>query len=301
MKRLAGLMLIAISLVLSVGDYGATVPQVQTLAVNGTNLAYIEQGQGPPLVLVHGALIDYRYWAAQVEQFSAAHRVIAVSLRHHYPNAATGDQSDYSPRVHAADVAALIRTLAVGSVHLVGHSYGGFVALLLAREHPGLVRSLVLEEPAFLSGLITTAQDKAEAQPVLDAMDTSFKETVAQLEAGNREGAIRTFLEVVIGPGTYERLPEAARGELMDNVHTLKKTLTLAPEPFTCAEAGQLGVPTLLVDGDVSPRVFPLWMNGLQPCLRTVERVTIPQASHAVHGANPVDFNRAVLEFVDRH
>jgi pimeloyl-ACP methyl ester carboxylesterase len=42
-------------------------------------------------------------------------------------------------------------------------------------------------------------------------------------------------------------------------------------------------------------------MNGLQPCLRTVERVTIPQASHAVHGANPVDFNRAVLEFVDRH
>ena len=43
-------------------------------------MAYIEQGQGPPLVLVHGALIDYRYWAAQVEQFSAAHRVIAVSL-----------------------------------------------------------------------------------------------------------------------------------------------------------------------------------------------------------------------------
>jgi len=294
-------MLIALSLVLGVGAYGATAPQVQTLAVHGTHLAYIEQGQGPPLVLVHGTLSDYRNWAAQVEPFSAAHRVIAISLRYHYPNAATGDQSDYRPQVHAADVAALIQTLAVGPVHLVGHSYGGLVALLLARDHPGLVRSLVLEEPAFLSGLLTTTQDKAEAQPVLDGLDTSLKETVAQLDAGNREGAIRTFLAAVIGPETYERLPEAAHGALMDNIHTLKKTLTLAPEPFTCAEAGQLVVPTLLVGGAASPRVFPLWMKALQACLRTVEHVTIPQASHAAHVDNAVDFNRAVLEFVDRH
>jgi hypothetical protein len=59
---------------------------------------------------------------AQVEQFAARHRVIAVSLRHHYPNASTGDLADYGPRVHAADVAALVQTLAVGPVHLVGQA-----------------------------------------------------------------------------------------------------------------------------------------------------------------------------------
>jgi pimeloyl-ACP methyl ester carboxylesterase len=67
-------------------------------------------------VLVHGTGIDYRYWAPQMEKFAEHHRVIAVSLRHHYPNLSTGDQSDYGPRVHAADVARLIRTLASGPV-----------------------------------------------------------------------------------------------------------------------------------------------------------------------------------------
>ena len=300
MKRLAGLMLILIFM-LGVSSDGSTAPQVKTLTVNGTNLAYIEQGQGPPLMLVHGALLDYRYWAAQVEQFGASHRVIAVSLRHHYPHASTGDQSDYGPRVHAADVAALIQTLAVPPVPLVGHSYGGFVALLLARDHPGLVRSLVLEEPALLARLITNEQDKAEVQPILASRGAVFKETIAQLEAGNREGAIRTFVEYALGPGGYERSSDAFRGYLTDNVHTLKAILTSAPEPFTCEDASTLGVPTLLVGGDASPRLYPLSMNGLQPCLRTVERVTIPQASHGVHVDNPMDFNRAVLEFVGRH
>jgi pimeloyl-ACP methyl ester carboxylesterase len=87
----------------------------------------------------------------------------------------------------------------------------------------------------------------------------------------------------------------------MDNVHTLKRTLTSAPEFFTREDAGRLAAPTLLVGGDASPRLFPLMMHGLQSCLRTVERVTIPQASHAVHVDNPAAFNRAVLEFVDRH
>jgi non-heme chloroperoxidase len=301
MTRVAGFTLITLMLCLGIGARGATVPQVKTLTVNHPNVAYIEQGQGPPLMLVHGALLDYRYWAAQVEPFAASYRVIAVSLRHHYPHGPTGDQSDYGPRVHAADLAELIRTLAVPPVHLVGHSYGGFVALLLARDHPGLVRSLVLEEPALLARLITNEPDKAEAQPILAARSAVFTEVIAQLEAGNREGAIGTFVEYALGPGGYERSSDAVRGYLLDNVHTLKALLTSAPEPFTCEDGGTLGAPTLLVGGDASPRLYPLSMNGLQPCLRTVERVTIPRASHSVHLDNPVDFNGAVLEFVGRH
>jgi pimeloyl-ACP methyl ester carboxylesterase len=105
MKRVAALMLPLLFLLLGVGGDGAAAPQGKTITANSTNMAYIEQGQGPSLVLVHGTLVDSRYWAAQVEQFAARYRVVAVSLRHHYPNASTGDLSDYGMRAHAADVA----------------------------------------------------------------------------------------------------------------------------------------------------------------------------------------------------
>jgi pimeloyl-ACP methyl ester carboxylesterase len=61
-----------------------------------------------------------------------------------------------------------------------------------------------------------------------------------------------------------------------------------------------LATPTLLVGGDVSPQIFPLMLNGLQPCLARVERITITKASHGVYQDNPADFNREVLGFLKR-
>ena len=85
-----------------------------------------------------------------------------------------------------------------------------------------------------------------------------------------------------------------------DNVHTLKPTLANPAERFTCDDARKIATPTLLVGGDVSPRIFPLMLNGLQPCLALVGRITITKASHGVYQDNPADFNREVLGFLKR-
>ena len=101
---------------------------VKTLAVNGYEMAYVERGSGPPLVLVHGAGLDFRYWAGQMEPFSVKYRTIAVSLRHYYPEPWRGD-GEFSLNEHVADLIAFIKQLGAGSVHLVGHSRGATVAL----------------------------------------------------------------------------------------------------------------------------------------------------------------------------
>jgi esterase len=127
---------------------------VKTVEVNGYPIAYIEAGAGVPVVILHGVFVDHRLFAFQVAEFSKTHRVIAVSLRHHYPEPWDGKVGAYSISQHAADVAALIRTLNLGKVHLLGHSRGGSVAINTARQAPELIRTLILEDASGLEPLL---------------------------------------------------------------------------------------------------------------------------------------------------
>jgi len=69
---------------------------MQTLHVNGYDMAYLEVGEGPPLVCVHGSLCDFRIWSAVLGPLSKQHRVIAVSLRHFFPDRWDGIGDTYS-------------------------------------------------------------------------------------------------------------------------------------------------------------------------------------------------------------
>ena len=62
---------------------------MQTFSVNGYDMAYLDVGEGPPLVCVHGSLCDFRIWYCVLGPLSKEHRVIAVSLRHFFPEHGT--------------------------------------------------------------------------------------------------------------------------------------------------------------------------------------------------------------------
>jgi alpha/beta hydrolase fold len=98
---------------------------IKTLEANGYPMAFLESGTGESIVLVHGAGTDYRSWARQVESPPRGFRLIAVSLRHYYPERWDGKGDTFSIRQHAEDLAAFIEALGVGPVYLVGHSRGG--------------------------------------------------------------------------------------------------------------------------------------------------------------------------------
>jgi pimeloyl-ACP methyl ester carboxylesterase len=133
-------------------------PTIKQATVNGVDLKYLEQGEGTTVVFVHGAFSDHRVWEAQREAVAQSYRYIALDQRY-FGNARWPDTgSKYSLATHTSDLAAFIRQLNVGPVHVVGWSLGGTIALALAVQHPELVRTLFLNEPALVS-IVTDPAD----------------------------------------------------------------------------------------------------------------------------------------------
>ena len=273
-------------------------PEVKRLGVNGYEMAYVERGNGVPVVFVHGTVVDYRYWASQMEPFGERFRTIAVSLRHFYPEGWNGEGEDVSIRQHANDLAAFIAGLHAGAVHLVGHSLGGDVVLLMASAHPELLRSVVLMDPAPLNSLLPqTPQATAEVERRRGFVNAALE----RLEQDDREGGLERFIDGVSGAGAWQKMPAPMKQMMLDNAWSIRSLMTDAKEPFICADAGNITVPVLLVTGENSPRMYGVMIAALEPCLKEQQKVTIPNAGHGMNRANSQAYNGAVLEFMGKH
>jgi non-heme chloroperoxidase len=273
--------------------------QTREVQINGLSLHYIELGQGTPVVLVHGTLEDYRTWDGQLDALSKGYRLISYSRRYHYPNEWPKDSTDFSVTIHATDLAAFIKALNLPPVHLIGHSYGAFIAFLVARDHPSVIRSLTLGEPPMMPLLKTTPEGDA----LLAAAIARSIATGEAFKQGNDEEGVRRFVNGVLGEGSYEKLPPPVLKRVMDNARELKgesSSRDLFP-PTTCEDVQKLKAPTLLLDGERSPKMFRVINDRLEYCLPSVERATIPAASHQMEVENPQAFNEKVLEFIAKH
>ncbi len=117
---------------------------MEVLAVDGLEIAYERAGDGPPLVLVHGAAVDSRMWRPQLESLADEFTVVAWDE----PGAGRSSDvpADFTLPDYADRLAALIDALDLGPAHVAGLSWGGTVALELYRRRPELVATLVLAD-----------------------------------------------------------------------------------------------------------------------------------------------------------
>jgi pimeloyl-ACP methyl ester carboxylesterase len=273
-------------------------PLVQQITINGGDLPYVDQGKGAPVVFVHGAVADLRYWEPQRSAFVGQHRFISYSFRYHD----TGPWSDggklYTAEQHAADLAAFISQLKAGPVHLVGLSYGGVLAAMVAVKSPELLRTLTLAEPALFSLLGPSAEDQA----ALEEWNKGSGPMIEAIKAGDNVKATRHISALVTGgpPDTFDKLPAALRRILLDNARTMPLLFAAPPPVVTCDMLQALRTPTLIVRGERTPRVFRQINDATARCIAGSTLVVIPKASHTMSYDNPAEFNRVVIDFVSR-
>ncbi|HKC37780.1 MAG TPA: alpha/beta hydrolase [Chitinophagaceae bacterium] len=279
-----------------------TTPEIKSVFVNGDSLHYIDIGKGDPVVFIHGTLDDYRVWQMEMDTFSKDHRVIAYSRRYAYPNKQVfNDSADYTVTVHARDLEEFIKSLNLGPVHLVGHSYGAYTALLTTLAHPELVKTLTLGEPP----VIPLLQNVPGGDTVVNSfMSRSLIPAANAFRSGNPEKGISVFIGGVIGDtGFYSKMPPEVQKMMMTNVLELRGAV-LSKNPFpplNCDDLKKINIPVLLISGEMTAPLFKAVTDELNKCLPKKEKAVLPHATHGLEIENPGDFNRIVLGFIDKH
>jgi pimeloyl-ACP methyl ester carboxylesterase len=277
----------------------STSPAPRMISANGTELAYVSQGSGAPVVFVHGAVADLRFWEPQRAAFAKQYRFISYSQRYHGAGSWPDDGKQYSVETHVADLAGFINALKLGPVHLVGLSYGGEVAALLATKEPQLLRTLILAEPRVF-GLLG---ESPEGKVALEEWTQGTVPMMTALKAGDNVGATKQLIALVSGDSVenFDKLPPDLRQGFLDNARTLPR-LFAAPDPtITCDALRGIKVPTLIIRGERTPRIFTAINAAVSKCIASSKAVTITKASHAMSFDNPMEFNRAVMGFIGQH
>ncbi len=281
------------------------------MEVEGTSLQYTEEGAGEAVVFVHGSASDCRTWRAQIDALAKGYRAIAYSRRYHWPNRPIANGEDYAMAQHVADLGALLRSLGAAPAHLAGHSYGGFVALLLALREPALVRSLVLSEPPVVTLFVSNQPQPAEmlrllltrpatAVAIARLGATGIGPATAAARRGDMEKVMRQMGQAVLGPQFYAGLSAQRRDQVRANAIAAEFLGSGFP-PLDEQALRAMDRPVLLVNGQCSPRVFHHLAHRLAELLPCARRIEIPGASHLVHEDNAPAYNAALLEHLRRN
>ena len=299
-RRTIRLAVVVLSSALACQAWAEDAPPLRHLRVNGVELSYVDQGTGTPVVFVHGSFSDLRIWELQRPAVAQSYRFIAYNERDHGPEPWPDAGQHYAAAAHAVDLAAFLGALQAGPVHLVAHSSGGVVATLVALEHPDLVRSLTLAEPA----IGTLLADLPEGRAPLDDRAQALAQARAAVNAGDAAQATKGFFEWVDneGPGAFDRQPEAVRQMFRDNARTFPLLLAAPPPPaLSCATLGGVKAPTLVIQGERTRRFFSLIDEVVVRCLPGSRVATIARATHPMFVQQPAAFNEVLVPFLAQH
>jgi len=258
-------------------------------------LAFVEEGDGPLVVLLHGFPENRRAWRQQLPALArAGFRAVAPDLRGYGDSPKPRDVDAYVIPEVAGDVIELIESLSSVPVVLVGHDWGAVVAWNLAMMRPDLVRKLVI---------LNIPHPAAIARELQRSWPQRFKllyQLFFQLPV-LPELFMRTFGRLILrraGRFTPEEVAERVqqwRGNLTPMLHyyrAIKKSRGMMRKLFRRIE-----MPTLIIWGEREPVFNPSALEDLDQWVADVRIERIPRAAHFVQTDAPEEVTRLLIDF----
>lgn len=266
-------------------------PISHNIQLNATRLHYLEWGEttNPPLVLLHGGAAHAHWWDHLAPIFAHNYRVIALDLRGH-GDSAWAIPPAYEIDDYVADVAALIDTLELAPLTLLGHSLGGFVGLAYAIAQPRLLSGLIVVD---MRARLRTSRYmrllQAMPSPVYqDERDLLRRFRLLPADTQASPQLLRAIARHSIRPAAAKQL----------QLKSDRAALTRAPCDLK-GELFRLTCSTLFIRGEDSRYLSSRALAEMIRACPHARGVEIPHAGHHVFLDNPEAFLQAVQIFLD--
>ena len=248
------------------------------------------------VVCLHASASSGRQWRALHSQLADGYQVLAPDLY------GSGASPPWPPgrELTLADEVALLEPVfeaAGGPFHLVGHSYGGAVAVRAALTYPGCFRSLVLIEPVLFGLLI--AEDPH--QPAAREVVALCQHTRAAVEVGALDSAARRFIDYWMGTGTWAGMPPQQRATVAQAMPGVRSQWTaIFAETTPLPAYSLLDLPILYLEGSKSPPSTRAVTRLLSQALPNVTLTQLKDAGHMAPLTHPGLVNAAIQEHLGR-
>lgn len=264
-------------------------PQVRA---GDVDLYYESEGDGPPLLLIHGTGADATSWDPVMPFLTRQRRVIRYDRRGYSrsPAAPFGKQDYY--RRHGDDAAALLGALAIPNANVLGWSAGGIVALALAVHHPGPVGKVVLYEPPLWA-----------TRHLSLGMILPFIKIILNRLFGRRRQAAEAFFRMALteanGKNGYDRLGENEKAQLLANTDALFAELDAGTgEELTPHQISALRCPLALLIGGRSAPFLEAAAKRLFEIAPSITPLRVAEADHIFLRDHPERFLEIVLPYI---
>ncbi len=263
--------------------------------VNGTRLYYEVAGEGHPLVLNHGGLVDNHLWDDQFKEFAKHFKVIRYDMR------GFGDsgiiKNGMEPYSMERDLLSLLQYLDIQKTYLMGLSMGGSLSVDFTLQYPEMVDALITVG-AGLSGY--------------EEEDTELIAKEEEMEEAFKRGDIARSVEISLQIWTDGplRTPQQVNPQVRERVramttHNIERgdDQDVQPqhiEPPAVGRLSEIHVPTLIIVGGEDVELILSIANKLERDIVGAKKVVIPHTAHHLNMENPQEFNRIVIDFLEQ-
>jgi pimeloyl-ACP methyl ester carboxylesterase len=241
-----------------------------------------EAGNGPAVVLLHAGAGHSGQWRPLIDRLAGRFRVLACDLSGYGKSPPFPPDTRYTLDEEVRFLAPVFER-AGEAFHLVGHSYGGAVAIKTALRYRARLRSLTLFEPVLFSLLVSTAPQSDAAREIVALVQG----TTELARRGDFESAARLFIDYWFQASTWDSMREEVRAPIRAAMsRTGTRWDALLKDPARLADLALLDMATLFIVGEnstLSTRALSELLIGALPNVRTVHMRAVGHMAPLTH------------------